>query len=236
MRTRPILLSRDADPCDHGRHRSPSQAVDEVRGDIPELVTRQPSARCGCRRRGHADQPSGQDRREARQKASPVFSPDGSRIAFIAAGGQLADSLGSRRSAHGRRYGAGGYGRLATSAERRAGVVHAGDRLKGGSKATSTVLVTAHTPRVIATVAGTSYMVCDLATGHWRHLFTNDDQPNDEGYLDLDLDKTAVAGLDYVAYGAVQTFDVKGDMERLDDSQRHQCRYRGRWHSKPRHQ
>ncbi len=51
-----------------------------------------------------------------------------------------------------------------------------------------------------------------LATGHWRHLFTNDDQPNDEGYLDLDLDKTAVAG-DYVAYGAVQTFDVKGDME-----------------------
>jgi WD40-like Beta Propeller Repeat len=143
--------------------------------------------------------------------SSPVFSPDGSRIAFIAAGGQL-----QTISVHG-------------GAPTDVGTVHAvtvdwqplpaeapalctpvaGSKVVQG---TSTVLITADTPRVASFVGGTSYMACDLSTGRWRHLYTNSDETNDEGYDNLDLDKTAVAG-DYVAYGVVQMFDLKGDQE-----------------------
>jgi hypothetical protein len=141
--------------------------------------------------------------------SSPVFSPNGSRIAFIAPGGQLQTIS------------------VLGGAPTDVGTVHAvtvdWQPLPGGAPAsctpvagskvvqsTSTVLITADTPRVAPSVGGTSYMACDLSTGRWRHLFTNDDENNNKGYVDFDLDKTAVAG-DYVAYGVVQTIDLKGD-------------------------
>jgi WD40 repeat protein len=143
--------------------------------------------------------------------SSPVFSPDGSSIAFIAPGGQLRTIS------------------VDGGAPTDVGTVHAAtvdwQPLAGGAPAsctpvagskvvqsTSTVLITADTPRVAPSVGGTSYMACDLSTGLRRHVFTDDDENNDEGSIDYDLDKTAVAG-DYVAYGVVQTFDLKGDHE-----------------------
>lgn len=142
--------------------------------------------------------------------SSPVFSPDGSRIAFIATGGQLQTMS------------------VLGGAPTDVGTVHAVTvdwqplpvaapasctPVAGATvvQATSTVLITADTPRVAASVGGTSYMACDLSTGQWRHLFTNDDEPNHEGYVDFDLDKTAVAG-DYVAFDVVQKFDLQGEL------------------------